>query len=220
MSFRLGLISDIHASTGALAAALDLFDREQVDDILCAGDIAGYFDALEPSIDLLERKGCKTILGNHDESYLETHRDDPDSPGYRYLSQLPRLLNLNIAGKDIYCVHAEPPAALHGGIKLLDQEGKIRPQQHQHWRQKLRFFKHDVLIVGHTHQVFAEWLGNILAINPGSTVFNHSCMILDLPELEVHTFALERQEIIPCWNFSMLYGSATPYPKPSPGNTT
>ena len=65
-------------------------------------------------------------------------------------------------------------------------------------------FEHDVLIVGHTHQVYAEQLGEVFVINPGSSVFNHSCMILSLPDLSVQTYALGKQEIVKCWNFSML----------------
>jgi putative phosphoesterase len=64
--------------------------------------------------------------------------------------------------------------------------------------------EHDVLIVGHTHQVYAERLGEVFVVNPGSSVFNHSCMILSLPDLSVQTFALQNKEIVKCWNFGML----------------
>ena len=40
-----------------------------------------------------------------------------------------------------------------------------------------------VLLVGHTHQVFCEQLGNTLVINPGSTRFKRTCAILSLPDL-------------------------------------
>ena len=63
---------------------------------------------------------------------------------------------------------------------------------------------HDALIVGHTHQVYAEQLGQLLVINPGSVPFNHSCMVLGLPEMRVDTYALGAQEIIYSWNFSLL----------------
>ena len=71
------------------------------------------------------------------------------------------------------------------------------------WTKSLVDFDHDVLIVGHTHQVYAEQLGRVLVINPGSVPFNHSCMILSLPDLSVETYALGDREIAHCWNFSM-----------------
>ena len=62
----------------------------------------------------------------------------------------------------------------------------------------------DVLVVGHTHQVYAERIGDVFVVNPGSSAFNYSCMILSLPDLTVETFALDGRELIKCWNFSML----------------
>lgn len=48
----------------------------------------------------------------------------------------------------------------------------------------------DLLVVGHTHQVYAERLGGTLVINPGSTLFNHSCAVLHLPAQRVEWFAV------------------------------
>jgi len=109
-----------------------------------------------------------------------------------------------IEDKRLCVVHAHPPSSQHGGIKLLDQDGDIIQQRKDLWCGELQDFDYDVLIVGHTHQVFAEQLGRVFVVNPGSSAFNHSCMILSLPELKVQIFALENKDIIKCWNFSML----------------
>ena len=100
--------------------------------------------------------------------------------------------------------NASPPSEQHGGIKLLDQQGELIPERVELWQEKLEGFPYDVLIVGHTHQVYAERLGEVMVINPGSSVFNHSCMILSLPDLEVQTFALEGKDIVKCWHFGVL----------------
>lgn len=204
MTTRIGLISDVHSTPGPLAEALELFSNEKVDDIICCGDIAGYYDTLEPTIELLARSNCKTIVGNHDQDYLEKPLQDGESSIRAYLQNLPQTLDLEIEGKRIYVVHANPPSAQHGGIKLLDQQGETRQDRIDEWSMALSELEHDVLIVGHTHQVYAEQLGEVFVINPGSSVFNHSCMILSLPDLSVQTYALGGQEIIKCWNFSML----------------
>ena len=204
MTTRIGLISDVHCSPEPLAEALELFSREKVDDIICCGDIAGYYDSLEPTIELLARSNCKTIVGNHDQSYLEKSAQDGESRIRAYLQNLPQTLSLEIEGKRIYVVHANPPSEQHGGIKLLDQQGELRQDRIDEWSMALTGFEHDVLIVGHTHQVYAVQLGDVFVINPGSSAFNHSCMILSLPDLSVQTCALGKQEIIKCWNFSML----------------
>ena len=204
MTKKIGLVSDVHSSPGPLEQALEIFRSENVDEIICAGDIAGYYDTLAPTIELLAQSNCRAIVGNHDQSYLEKAPREDESSIRAYLQSLPPTLVLEIEQKRVFVVHANPPSEQHGGIKLLDQQGEIRPDRKNEWTETLRGLGYDVLIVGHTHQVYAEQLGEVFVVNPGSTVFNHSCMILSLPDLSVETFALGDQEIIRCWNFGML----------------
>jgi putative phosphoesterase len=208
MTTRIGLISDVHSSPVALAEALQIFAGQQVDDIICAGDIAGYYEGLLPTIQLLAGSNCTAIVGNHDQSWLEKNpaaQSDTDSGEIRnYLQQLPQTLQFSIEGKRLFVVHANPPSEQHGGIKLRNRYGEIVEERKADWAESLADFDHDVLIVGHTHQVYAEQLGKVLVINPGSVPFNHSCMILSLPDLRVETYALGGREIVNCWNFSMV----------------
>ncbi len=201
MATRLGLISDVHASPAPLEEALSIFRREQVDQIICAGDIAGYFEELEATVDLLEEYACESIIGNHDQAYIAEHTDQKETRSYRFLNTLPETLAYEIEGKLVYVVHAHPPASQHGGIKLLDVEGGLIPDQRTYWQQRLAAASWDVLIVGHTHQVFAERLGDVFVVNPGSTQFNHSCMILTLPEMTIQTYALEGRQVLDSWNW-------------------
>lgn len=205
MTTRIGLISDVHSSPEPLSRALEIFRKQQVDEIICAGDIAGYYDTLLPTIELLVESDCKAIVGNHDQSYLEKASPEDDPLIHAYLQNLPEYLDLEIEQKRLFVVHANPPCEQHGGIKLLDQQGAIRDDRRIEWTEALCEFEYDVLIVGHTHQVYAEQLGQVLVVNPGSSVFNHSCMILSLPDLSLETFALGGREIVKCWNFSMLF---------------
>ncbi len=206
MTTRIGLISDVHSSPGALAEALDIFAAEQVDDIICAGDIAGYYDTLLPTVELLIESNCRAIVGNHDQKWLGQEPEQQHPLIRDYLLTLPQTLQLEIEGKSLFAVHANPPSEQHGGIKLRNRDGDIEEQRKAEWFDRLAGFDHDVLIVGHTHQIFAEQLGSTLVINPGSVPFNHSCMILSLPDLGVETFALGGREIVNCWNFSMVFG--------------
>ena len=212
MPSRIGLIGDVHASPAPLKQALNIFESEAVSKIICTGDIAGYFEQLTETIELLEAHRCETIIGNHDQAFLEKNLDIKESNEYCFLQHLPETLEYEIDNIRILVVHAHPPDHQHGDIKLLDQNGVLIEKQKQYWINELADFEHDVLIVGHTHQVFAEQLGNTFVVNPGSSQFNHSCMILSLPDLSVQTFALEDQPILKCWNFSHLFGKAAVYP--------
>lgn len=212
MSKKIGLISDIHACPQPLEQALQLFEQQQVDQILCAGDIAGYFDKLSPTITLLQRYNCQCVLGNHDIDFIEAHPELEGSADYEYLINLPYARQFDIENCLLYLVHSHPPDFVHGGIKLLNQDGNIIPEQKTCWQKELKVIEEDILIVGHTHQVFAEQLGHVFVINPGSTQFNHSCMILTLPEKRVEYFALQGKEILRSWNFSMLFKGDEDYP--------
>ncbi len=201
MSIRIGLLSDVHAKSAPVKEALAIFDRERVECILCSGDIAGYGDELADTAALLRESGCRGVLGNHDQWYL-THADDAGSDEvWRYLRTLPLARSFALEGMFLYQVHASPPLATMGGIRLLDEEGKLISAQVAEWSEQLTGFGYDVLLVGHTHQIYAEQLGDTLVINPGSTLFNHSCAVLSLPERELQWFGLSGCEPVPTWNW-------------------
>lgn len=204
----IGLISDVHASPAPVAEALAIFASAGVSQIFCAGDIAGYHEQLHETIALLQANDVQTIVGNHDLHYLERHADEPENAEVAFLRQLPTSIETVIETKKIYMVHAQPPDACHGGIKLLDKRGVAIPDLVEHWTKKFQSFEHDVLVVGHTHQVFVEKMDNTLVINPGSSVFNHCCAILSLPEMTVELFALSGKKIEVTWNWGeyMIYG--------------
>ncbi len=206
MTTRIGLVSDVHSAPEALREALQRLQAAGVDEILCVGDIAGYYDTVIPTVELLMEYGCRAILGNHDQKFLAT----PPQPGEEriraWLAGLPLTLGFERDGLRLLAVHAEPPAAQTGGLRLLDTAGEPRAERLDEWHTRLADFEHDVLIVGHTHQVYALEIGDTFVVNPGSTVFNHSCMILSLPDRKVEILALGEREIVKCWNFGMLEG--------------
>lgn len=207
----IGLISDVHAAAEPVAEALQIFEKAGVERVLCAGDIAGYQDQLDATITLLEENNCQTIIGNHDLKYLDHHDENDSGAEHRalsFLKKLPVTYQTSIEGKRLYMVHAQPPEGCHGGIKLLDKNGMIMPERVAQWSQTLQSFDHDVLIVGHTHQVYVQYLGDTLVINPGSTVFNHCCAILRLPEMTVEMFPLSGKQIELTWNWGehVIYG--------------
>jgi len=198
----IGLISDVHSTPEPVAEALSIFEREGVDQVFCAGDIAGYRDGVEQTVALLAESGCRSVLGNHDVLYLDHYADEVDDRAVAYFKQLPSSIDTTIEGKRVYMVHAQPPNACLGGIKLRDKTGEVQPDRVAHWAGQLEGFDCDVLVVGHTHQVLAEQVGNILVVNPGSSAFNYSCAILRLPEMTVEVFPLSGKAVANTWNWS------------------
>lgn len=200
MSTRIGLLSDPHATPPAVAEALAVFRRARVDRVLCAGDIAGYGNALAETVELLRDAGCACVVGNHDLWYLARQRGaDPRVDAF--LEALPSALEFTIDGCSLYLVHAHPPDANRGGIKLRDKHGELDAGALAEWTERLAGFGRQLLVVGHAHQVYAERLGATLLINPGSCTFNHSCAIVTLPQLRVEWFALGGKPISVVWNW-------------------
>ncbi len=78
----IGLISDVHASPEPVAEALHIFEKAGVEQVLCAGDIAGYMDQLSETIALLEKSHCQTVIGNHDLQYIDHHEAGQRETGH------------------------------------------------------------------------------------------------------------------------------------------
>jgi len=204
MSAKIGLISDVHATAAPLREALTIFEQESVDLVLCAGDMAGYGTELEQSIELLVEKGCTAILGNHEVWHLNTQVEGQEKRVETFFHSLPVVWESTVEEKRILAVHASPPLSMNRGIVLLDQNEKILSREKELWTLELEGCGLDVLIVGHTHQVFAEMLGQTLVINPGSTKFNHTCAILSLPDLEVRIVPLSGKTPRKVWHWGMM----------------
>jgi len=107
----IGLISDVHAAPAPVAEALSIFESAAVDQVLCAGDIAGYMDEPEKTIKLLSDSHCRTISGNHDLLYLDHHEDESDNAAVAFLKKLPASYETVIEGKNCtWCMHSHRTA--------------------------------------------------------------------------------------------------------------
>lgn len=67
---RLGLIADLHGNLLALEAVLAELGREQVDEVLCLGDVAVGPRAVE-TVERVAELGCTVVMGNWDAYFLE-----------------------------------------------------------------------------------------------------------------------------------------------------
>ena len=63
---RYGIFSDVHGNLEALETVLSLFEKEGVEEYLCAGDIVGYGAEPRECIAKIRSLGVKGVGGNHD----------------------------------------------------------------------------------------------------------------------------------------------------------
>src|SRR6266699_721910 len=68
---RIGLISDIHGNLIALESVLSELKREQVDRMICLGDVAALGPQPHEVIERLRELRCPVVMGNTDDWYLQ-----------------------------------------------------------------------------------------------------------------------------------------------------
>lgn len=89
---RLGLIGDVHGEHVRLADALDWFAGEDVDAIVCTGDIADGDGCINTCCKLLQQANVITVIGNHDRWLLQDR--------VRHVPGAHRLADLNDVSRE------------------------------------------------------------------------------------------------------------------------
>lgn len=65
---RYAVISDIHANLEAFQKTLEDIDSQNVDEIICLGDIVGYYPNPNECVELCKKRHIQCIRGNHDDA--------------------------------------------------------------------------------------------------------------------------------------------------------
>ncbi len=68
---RFAFISDIHANLEALEAVLDDIGTQNIDEVICLGDIVGYGANPNECCELISSRAPVTLLGNHDAAAVD-----------------------------------------------------------------------------------------------------------------------------------------------------
>lgn len=121
------ILSDIHANFPALRSVLD--DAGPFNQLICLGDIVGYYPYVNEVIEMLravEPKLC--IRGNHDDALvrgistnsrsadlaIQKQRQVITSENLKFLEALPVTIRTNIDGRDFFLFHGTPSDPLNG----------------------------------------------------------------------------------------------------------
>ena len=148
---RYGIVSDIHSNLDALQRVLAELDEAGIDRLICLGDVVGYGPNPNECCELLRRRECIAIIGNHDEAAatevgteqfnnlaaqaIDWTRSELTHSNRAYLSDLPREHVFD----DFAIVHGSPAAEFDYILSLADARRAF-----DHARKSLTF-------VGHSH---------------------------------------------------------------------
>jgi len=173
---RVALISDIHANRVSLEAVVADIHREQVDQIVCLGDVAALGPQPREVLARLEALGCACVMGNHDLHLLNLDVDDEDDYGitaltawcadqlsdadFEYLRSFQPLLRVPLdARTTLLCFHGSPRS---------DQDFIFATTPAAELDEMLAGHRATVLAVGHTHLQMLRQHKGVLIVNPGS----------------------------------------------------
>ncbi len=70
---KTAFISDLHGNYPALEAVLKDIDAKGIKNIICLGDVVGYYSMINEVIETLHKRKIPTIMGNHDFAMVNTH---------------------------------------------------------------------------------------------------------------------------------------------------
>lgn len=210
---RLAVISDIHGNLYSLLRVLEDIDTQDVDSIICLGDLVGYGPHPNEVIAMIRKRNILCIKGNYDASVVDndytyirqtvgnafslpwTVEELRISNSY-YLSSLPIELKMDICGKKIRFVHGSPRSI----TEYLDDNNK-------ELEDVMNGIEDDILVCAHTHLPGVKEIGEKLLINDGSVgkpkngTPNATYVLIDLyndatPKVKVRSVEYDVQKIV------------------------
>lgn len=168
---RVALVSDVHSNLIALDAVLEDLDKMGIDQILCAGDLIGYYPYPNETINRFRSRKIRSILGNHDRAVIRINpvgmnkmaaeailwtAKHVSAESIDYLKGLTSRLRLEMGGSSLGLYHGSPRDddeylyEVDAGPELLEMCGC------------------QTLVVGHTHMPYVRVHPSGAIVNAGS----------------------------------------------------
>lgn len=172
---QIGVISDLHSNIVALDAVLRELEEEGTEQILCAGDLVGYYPFPDETVSRIRDVGAVCVLGNHDfglitdtphefnrmaKRALDWNRRNLSEENLVYLEGIPETRRLTIDDLDVFIAHGSPNHPIEEYIWEEDIDDEFLGLSFE--------TVPDVLVLGHTHRPFVKIIGETVCLNPGS----------------------------------------------------
>lgn len=176
---RVGIIGDVHAEDCFLEIALHFLHAQNVDALLCVGDICDGPDDVNRCCELLQRFGVHVVRGNHDRWILANemrHLPDANSSSelsdatQTYLENLPLTLRFQTVVGELLLCHG---LGQNDMARLTPDDFGYALEMNKDLQQLLRSdFR--IVVGGHTHRRIVRTIENVTFINAGTLFHSHS----------------------------------------------
>ena len=162
----IAIISDVHGNIAALKSVLAEIDRMGVRQVVCLGDVAGYYSEVNECVEALRARGIVNLMGNHD-YYLTSGTGCPRSTSANRCLDYQRR---TITGENLRWLAGSPLRTSADGVSMV----------HGGWHDPIDEYLYDVppdyfagfdgtgFASGHTHMQGVWALGQKVYCNPGS----------------------------------------------------
>jgi predicted phosphodiesterase len=183
---RFAFISDIHANLEALEAVLEDIAGQNIDEIICLGDIVGYGANPNECCELIKAKCPVTLIGNHDAAAvdqlstqhfnihakiaIEWTSQNLKKDSFNFLSSLP----FKATKPSMTLVHATPYEPNMWYYITSLEEAAFNYQ----------FFDTPLCLVGHTH------IPIIIVLDKDKELYVHQDTLIKLDDLEDSRFLI------------------------------
>lgn len=172
---KLAFIADIHSNIHAFQGVLKKIDDLSVDEIICCGDIVGYYAFPTECINLMKDNNISSVMGNHDLATVDNKtswfrdnsvegikfsRKKVDKDNIKYLATLPYKMLFNRDGISFYIAHGSPRDNLFEYVHPVVSDDFLQTLG--------KNVAADVIILGHTHVQMEAEVDTQLFLNPGS----------------------------------------------------
>ena len=174
---RVGFISDIHGNLLALDAVLADLEQQQLDQVVCLGDVC-FGPQPHECLERIRALGCPVIMGNWDRGSVDG-LPPADDPVGMMLHEIAVWWAALLNDEDRAFVRTFEPTlelTLDNGAKMLCFHGS--PQSFSDWifattpddqlETMFNGFDAPVLVGGHTHLQMLRRFGRSVIVNPGS----------------------------------------------------
>ena len=170
---NVAIIADIHSNIIALQEVMKRISYGDI--VLFAGDLVGYNPWPNECIKLIQKKGIRSVIGNHDAAIVNGSYDSMNPQAKLALHYTRQIISdenmeyLNTLSKKLTIQVEDVIFCVYHGSPLFPLKQYVYP-----WTPKstLRTFidmvEGDILILGHTHIPMLFNFNNKLLINPGS----------------------------------------------------
>jgi putative phosphoesterase len=171
---RIGLISDIHGNLIALESVLSELKREQVDRIICLGDVAALGPQPHEVIERLRELNCPVVMGNTDDWYLQPLPEGDDElrelagwglqqftdADLDYLRSFQPVIEMTLdTDKTLLCSHGSP-RSYNDVIAPTTPAAEVKSMY--------AGYRAFIMVGGHTHVQMLRRYEQAFLINPGS----------------------------------------------------